>query len=638
MDAANGMTMSVCSFDIFDTVLTRRLSCPVDVFSLLESRLREEGIWTAPFGKFRELRIRCERWSRRLEPSYEVLLPDIYDLLGKFLFWTEKQRRRAAEIEKEIESEFLCATPFGLAAVQHARDQGRTVGFVSDMYLDSPFLKGILVREGLAQADDLVAVSGEWKASKAGKEIWPHLLKKWRIAPEQLLHQGDHEHSDVDSPAAFGIAARRLGTSVVSRWEQWRAGSSPLPVEEWGGIAAVSRITRASCQEPDDYWMQLGTGLLGPLLVGFATWVLEQAKRDGSETLWFLSRDGWLFYEAAKRLNRDASLRLQYVGLNRLHMRHALEGPVPLESLFSGSRAITWTLVAERLCLSAEELLELQKSAGCESVHQERLSADVRQSVLRILHEPAWRECCARKVRQAGQQAEAYVRQRLSEVNGALGLIDIGWAGRTQDGLETLCPQLQQGYYLGLSRSASAGNRKKAWLYDQRTGEGACSLDDFQRMIEVLFGGVSGPLLGYEMRDKQWHPQFADAEHGEKAPGRERMQQAALAFVEQCRDPAYADWWTHEQMQSFACWNLQELLERPTHRDANEFLHWHITTDDAHQDTIQPAKGFDRPRIVACLRGREAWGWVWPQASLKNTESICAGAMKAAWFLRRIRQ
>lgn len=629
--------MKTCSFDIFDTVLTRQLSCPADVFTILGERLRSAGFRVPAPEVFKNLRIRCERWARRLNINNEVLLPDIHDLLGGLLFWSETQRIEAASQERQIEASVLKSTPYGCRSVKYARDQGARVMFVSDMYLESSFLCEVLSREGLYQEGDLVVVSGEWKCSKASSTIWPRLFKHLNCSAFDIFHQGDNPHSDVDSPAAFGIAARRLGTSVVSRWEQWRAGRSPLPVEEWGGIAAISRITRSSCQEPDDYWTQLGTGLLGPILLGFSTWVMEQAKRDGLETLWFLSRDGWLFYEAAKRLNTDASLQLQYVGINRLHLRHALEGPVPLEELFSGSRVITWTLVAERLCLSAEDLLELQKSVGGELAHHKRITADVRQSVLHVLNQPAWREICASKVRQAGEQTEAYIRQCLTEVSGSLGLIDIGWAGRTQDGLETICPTLSVGYYLGLSGSASEGKGKKAWLYDQRTGEGFCSLNQFQRMIEVLLGGVSGPLLGYQKRDQKWHPQFAEEEYGEKAPGRERMQRAALTFVEQCHDPAFADWWTHDQMQTVACWNLRELLERPSSSDAKEFLHWQITTDDAHQDTIQPAKGFDRSRIVACLQGREAWGWIWPQASLQNSDPICAGLMKAAWSFQRMR-
>ncbi len=630
--------MTSCfSFDIFDTVLTRRLSCPVDVFTMVGKRLKSEGIRIPPFGLFRKLRIRSERWSRRFEPSYEVLLPDIYRLLGRILMWSESQRLRAAEIEREIEASVLCATPFGCAAVCEARRNGCRVAFVSDMYLEGDFLRSLLARENLGMPDDLIAVSGEWKCSKAGSMIWPALLKQLKVAPAELFHQGDNLLSDVESPQRHGIAAKRLGTAEVSRWEQWQPKRSPLSVESWGGIAALSRMARVSCENPDDYWTQLGTGVLGPMLVGFTSWLLAQAKNDGIQTLWFLSRDGWLFYRAAQLINDDPKLQLQYIGVNRLQLGHAQEGSRALVDLFSGSRKITWELLAERLCFSAAELESLQSAVGSSKDRGARLSKAEQEEVVTLLAQADWQELLIRKAHEAGENVKAYVAQCQSSVTGALGLVDIGWAGRTQDGLQQFCPTLEQGYYLGLCGQKPFGSPKRAWLFDTSTQDGACSLNFFQRMIEVLIGGVSGPLQGYVSKNNALHPRFAPEEQGEFAPGREIMQLAAIEFVKYGAKSEFAVWWTSESMQTFAGWNLRQLLECPTQQDAKAFRDWQITTDDAHQDSIQPAKGFDFSRIVTCLKGQQAWGLLWPQASLQNSSQTSRWFMQVAQQLRRLR-
>lgn len=621
------------SFDIFDTVLTRRLSCPVDVFSLLESRLHDEGIWTAPFGKFRALRIRCERWSRRFEPSYEVLLPDIYELLGKFLFWTEKQRQRAAEIEMEIEAEMLRATPFGLAAVRQAREQGRTVAFVSDMYLDSRFLKKILEREGIAQADDLVAVSGEWKASKAGKKIWPMLLENLRIPSEQIFHQGDHPHSDVESPARFGISSQRIGTSVVSRWEQWQPRRSPLSAEHWGGIAALSRMARAACQEPDGYWTQLGTGTLGPLIAGFLAWLVERANSDGITTLWFLSRDAWLFYQAALRAYPAASIDFRYIGINRNQLRFALEGARPLEELFTGTRRVTWNLVRERLHFSAQDIAQLRAALGQDD-HEagETLTAAGRQLLLDLLGSPEWTQRRDTRAAEAGQAARSYLAQE-SEDSRHIGIVDVGWVGRSQDMLSRLCPRVTQGYYLGLSHH-EPHEHKAAWLYDLGRQQGNAQLNAFQRMIEALIGSDSGPLEGYREQDGRWTPQFSATNTCESTPGREKMHLAALEFVTGSASDDYRGWWRIEHMGVVAGHNLRQLLEHPQARDLRAFETWQVTTDDAHQDTVMPARGFGRQRLAQCLAKREPWGLIWPQAAWSNSPRWCRAIIKTAWFLK----
>jgi hypothetical protein len=554
------------------------------------------------------------------------------------LLWTKKQRQRATEIEMEIESEFLCATPFGLDAVRRARDHSVSVAFVSDMYLCSHFITLILKREGVARAGDLIAVSGEWKASKAKEKIWPLLMSKLEIAPENLFHQGDHPESDIESPSKFGIKSRRLGTSVVSRWERWCPHHSVLSTEEWGGIAALSRITRNSCEEPDNYWTQLGSGVIGPILTGFVTWLLDLAERDGMKTLWFLSRDGWLFYQAARHLNRNNNLQLEYVGINRLHLRCALDEKLSLDQLFSDSRSITWLLVAERLCLGTNELDELQKSVGIECSIYTSITSDVQRRLLLTLESPKWKEICESKVRLLGSNANSYLRQCLNESAGEIGLVDVGWVGRIQDGLSVLSPKIKRGYYLGLSKSVKLEKSKSAWLYDRRSGQGACSLDSFQRMIEVLIGREIGPLLGYDCNDEKWHPRFATSEKVEIALGRNRVHSAALSFVQLSADPAFSTWWSSQSMKSFASSNLTSLFEQPSHLDAREFLPWRITTDDAHQDAIQPARGFNRSRILACLYGKEPWGMIWPQAALRNSDTISRFFMKAACRWQLLRQ
>lgn len=623
------------SFDIFDTVLTRRLSCPADVFTLVSERLSEEGIRVPPSGLFRKLRIRCERWARRLDPSHDVLLPDIYGILGGLLFWSDEQCHRAAQLEREMEASMLQATIFGRAAVQDARVRGARIAFVSDMYLEEKFLRSLLEREELAEPDDLIAVSGEWKCSKAGGTIWPELMKRLNVSALHFYHQGDNQQGDVASPQKYGITAKRLGTSEVSRWESWSPGRSPLSVESWGGIAALSRMARSTCANPDDYWTQLGAGVLGPLLAGFASWSLAQAKQDGIHTLWYLSRDGWLFYRAAELLNRDDTLRLQYVGVNRLQLRYVQEGPRGLAELYSGTRKVTWDLLSQRLRFSTMDMQSLQLAIlGSTAPCEEKLTSLMQSELLRLLELPEWQALRVERAREAGDTVKAYIAQCQGQISGTLGIVDVGWAGRTQDALEQFCPALANGYYLGLSGAHKSLSCKKSWLFDADKHHGRESLNFFQRMIEVLIGGVSGPLLGYERTEQQWQPKFANEEQGEKAPGRERMQAAALAFVELCARPEYADWWSEDALLAFTGDNLSSLLEHATGQDAGAFEDWWITTDDAHQDPVAPARGFDLARVLACLQGKEPWAWVWPQASLKNSTLPCRFLMKAAWICR----
>lgn len=627
--------MQVCSFDIFDTVVTRRLSSPTDVFILLGESLAVEGIRVPPPRLFRHLRIRSERWARRLDSNQEVLISDIYKLLGLLLLWSSQQRKRAIELEMQIEFDILQATSYGLAEVRKARSDKKKIVFVSDMYLEGSFLRQLLMREGLAMSEDLVVVSGEWKASKSKQTIWPILLDKLSLMPDNLFHQGDNLESDVKSPSIFGINSRRLGTSDMSRWEEWRPQTSPLEVRDWGGIAALCRISRGQHPDPDEYWKQLGAGVIGPMLSGFVCWLYERAQAAGITTLWFLSRDGWLLHQAAEIYGRPEGIDLKYIGVSRNFLRSAHQGARPLNELFSGSRNVTWALVQDRLYFSSADMNQLQKCMNLEHMPKDRtIPLDIQNDILECLTKSEWASLRTTRASEAGNKVRSYLDQ-LANNSGSIGLVDIGWAGSSQSMLESICPAVCHGYYLGLCNS-KVENSKSAWLYDLSMQKGCTQLNSFQRMIEALIGCDCGPLVGYIKANEVWTPQFSLDYRHESTPGRQEMQKVALDFVKLSVHPEYSKWYTNDNLRVFASRNLINLLETPDARDIMSFSQWRITTDDAHQDTVMPVQGFDFYRLARCLTKKEAWGLIWPQAAFANTSQPMSVFLKLLFIVRSL--
>jgi len=638
-----GLAFSNFTFDVFDTVLTRRLPRPADVFTLVGEQIRKEGIRTPPGAMFTILRIRSERWALRLVPGREVTLEDIHRLLGRFLFWSEADRSRAAVLEMEIESSVLKATPHGREAVGKARILGSSVAYVSDMYLAEPFIRAMLEREGLFRPGDLLAVSSEWKVSKAGGTIWPRVIETLGVPAADIFHQGDNPHSDIESPGKHGISSSRLGTADVSRWEEPDKGDKAKSLEEFGGIAALSRLARSSCAEPDDYWTCLGTGVLGPILAGFTRWLLEDAKRRGIGTLWFLSRDGWLFLESARLMAGEHAPELEYFCAGRRQLLLATLEPldVSLESLFRGSRHHSLRLVASRLSLGDQELEALLNDPGLGIAGLEcPLPESTKRCLIELLGSAEWRDRLVRCRETAAKPIMGYLEQMRSRVKAAAAVVDVGWQGRSQDHLDALLPDLGElwGYYLGYSGEGAVSVSKSGWIYDRSRGKGSSTLYNHQRLFEVLIGGVSGPLSGYEKGNEGWEPVFEAEESGEHAPGRERAQKAALEFVRVAADPAYSDWSSPDSLLGFSNRNLDRLFLQPTAEDARHFRSWTGTTDDAHQDSVSLAEGYDLGKIRNCLLGKEPWAFLWPAAALRNSTPFGRFAMRTARLLLKMRK
>ena len=98
-----------------------------------------------------------------------------------------------------------------------------------------------------------------------------------------------------------------------------------------------------------------------PVLIEFVTWVLEQAKANDISRLYFLSRDGYQMYLAAKDINRKMKLDIdiRYLNVSRYSMRvpeYALLGDKCLDRIFIGGIDVTFRRIMKRAALTDAEI------------------------------------------------------------------------------------------------------------------------------------------------------------------------------------------------------------------------------------------------------------------------------------------
>lgn len=177
----------VISFDIFDTLLFRKLPRPTDVFSLVEKSVDIPG--------FAQARIQAEQAARqkmqRLFSTTEVQLQGIYTELMP-LYGT-----RCDEIQrKEIQTEFDCcyANPVMAALVRKLQRMGKTIIAVSDMYLPQKVIVRLLENCGFTQLERIY-VSCEYKVGKADGRLFQIVHEQY--PQKSIIHIGDNFRSDV---------------------------------------------------------------------------------------------------------------------------------------------------------------------------------------------------------------------------------------------------------------------------------------------------------------------------------------------------------------------------------------------------------------------------------------------------------
>lgn len=182
----------VVSFDVFDTLLMRRVLKPTDVF-----RRMEEELGSSVKG-FCAWRVEAERVARQQAPAShasEVTLEEVYDVLCQEHTQLADRRGELLTQELQVERDVTTVHPFGRVLFARARALGLRIVLLSDMYLPEAVIEELLRNHGYRGAFDLY-VSNTCRQSKSHGALFPTVVGELGCRPEQILHIGDNWHAD----------------------------------------------------------------------------------------------------------------------------------------------------------------------------------------------------------------------------------------------------------------------------------------------------------------------------------------------------------------------------------------------------------------------------------------------------------
>lgn len=282
----------IVSFDIFDTLVMRRIYCVYDLFRLTELKIHR---MVCPDIKFVELR------KMAATDLSNPTLDDIYRTMEKLSGLPHNTLIRMKQIEIETEKSLLVPREEMVDICRKAMMK-HTVYFISDMYYSADILLEILRQSGLVVQKEQILVSSEYKSSKADGSLWDY-YKRTIVGDRTAIHIGDDENADHIMPVIHGIkavpvmsAADMLGCSsireiipqVVGVFDSLVVGhicaklfNSPFSSRNKNGILIFSNFEDA------------GYCLLGMVVYSFLVWLLKRAMNDGIKELLFFSREGY---------------------------------------------------------------------------------------------------------------------------------------------------------------------------------------------------------------------------------------------------------------------------------------------------------------------------------------------------------
>lgn len=279
---------SVVSFDVFDTLVTRTCATPSDAFLFLalEPPFRALGLTPADVRAHRhaaEQEVRHARFSVSRTDA-EVRLSEIHTALARRLGFADGTPLAAAELAAE--RRLLRANPRVCAWLDEARRMAKRVLAISDTWYSAAEIHGLLQHAGIDIAISDIVTSADHRASKQEGSLFTITQRLVGAEPATWLHIGDHPVSDEQAPRHHGISA------ILHPFD----GARDTPVAAPSLSHSLRRgLVVAVRHRPQQTAWRIGYRSLGPLLLGFAQWIGQQAREHRAKRVVFLLRDGLLF-------------------------------------------------------------------------------------------------------------------------------------------------------------------------------------------------------------------------------------------------------------------------------------------------------------------------------------------------------
>ena len=208
------------SFDVFDTIITRNVYHPQDIFLKIQGKLSNIYPNELPeelIHNYRNIRLNAESTARtELAGKEEVTLSEILSVIARRfqLDNTSVDKLKELEIEEELASVVLVDSVANL--LWRARDNGYGIIFISDMYLPDNVIRDMLIKVRVFSPGDHLYVSGSIGSKKTSGRLFQHVLNDLKVCTDQIVHIGDYLISDYIAPK-FKLGIRSLPVRVARK-------------------------------------------------------------------------------------------------------------------------------------------------------------------------------------------------------------------------------------------------------------------------------------------------------------------------------------------------------------------------------------------------------------------------------------
>ncbi|MCD7746070.1 MAG: glycosyltransferase [Lachnospiraceae bacterium] len=284
---------SVISFDVFDTLLFRKVNEPETIFELTGKQFGIHG--------FRKLRLSCQKEADKricARSQYQhAKIDEIYEVLAEHtelgVDWDEVKN-----YEIQMERDALTANREMLDIFQYARNAGKRVIAVCDTYLPTSFVMEVLEANGFAGIGGIYSFADERTAASVN-ELLLIAAKREEISSENMLHIGFLEKGG-NEDGDYADFADRSGVKTFA----YQSEADLSKIENAASSDIDRGLYRILYDEERGFWHHLGVEVGGPLYLALFRWFSEKVKNT-EQKIFFLSEGGYYLYRIFKNLGYE---------------------------------------------------------------------------------------------------------------------------------------------------------------------------------------------------------------------------------------------------------------------------------------------------------------------------------------------
>ena len=216
----------IMTFDVFDTLVTRKVATPRGIFAIIQERLKDDALFSEiPLRVrrgFYDMRCYYESEARQCwqnEQVEEVSFEQIYQCLQEAEKLTSTQIQQLMELELAVEREFLVGVEENIQQIKELLASGHRVILISDMYLSGEEIRSLLVTVDEVFRDISIYSSADMQKGKWSGNGYKLVRQREKLDIFHWVHTGDNKGSDIGKAKELGIKTVYYNGAALTRRE-----------------------------------------------------------------------------------------------------------------------------------------------------------------------------------------------------------------------------------------------------------------------------------------------------------------------------------------------------------------------------------------------------------------------------------